>query len=154
MHTLHRLLRHWYLSNGHGHRLFSAKALQRFDIILKEGLQQHQARLRLVIEVALPASAVLSKVSARTRAGIVFSQHCTAPDSVSHNVLIYINLADRKVEIITVAPAVQPNSVEPWRLVCDQITAGFVSGDPIESIANALHGLNAYLLEQRRTTEK
>ena len=152
MHTLHRLLRHWYLSNRHGHHLFSSKALQHFDTILQEGMQRHQARLRLVIEVALPARAVLRKISARTRAGVVFAQHHVTHHDASCNVLIYINLADRKVEIITDTETGQSLSEGPWRLLCDQITAGFMVGDPVDGVAKALHGLNAHFLEQRSTT--
>ena len=154
MHTLHRLLRHWYLSNRHGYRLFSPNALQRFDTILQDGMQRHQARLRLVIEVALPTRAVLRNISARTRAGIVFAQHHAMHDSASCNVLIYINLADRKVEIIADAAAGHQLSEEPWGQLCDQITGGFIRGDPTDGIANALHGLNAHLQEQQSGIEK
>ena len=152
MGTLQRLLRHWSASNKRGHRLFSPDVLQQLDAILREGTQQHQARLGLAIEVALPTRALLRRVSARERAHAVFEQHRATHDGVSCNVLIYINLADRKVEILTDAESGSSLAVEHWCALCDQITAGFVRGDPVDGIATALHRLNAHLVEHQYTS--
>ena len=148
-----RLLRRWYTSNKHGRRLFPAEVLCQFDGILCEGTQQHRAGLGLAIEVALPTRALLHRISSRARANALFQQHQGLRDDAPCNVLIYINLADRKVEIITDKPLESSQDAAPWRFLCDQISAGFMQGDPVNAITQALHDLNRHLMQQQGATD-
>lgn len=144
---LPRLLQHWRFTPSHGRRLFPASALRRFDSIIAEGAPRHRAHLKLAIEVALPTRLILRDISTRSRACALLSQHGWH-DAADHcHILIYINLADRQVEIVTDAAAASALIAAQWHGVCDRITQGFSVGEPGSGIDAALNELNA-LLEQ------
>ncbi len=147
MRVLLRLLRHWRVSKNQGRRLFPASRLGQFHSILEGGMPRHQIRVRLAIEAALPTSDILRSTSARSRACKILARHYMANEVDRGHILIYINLADRQVEIVS-QPGMTPTlTAAQWRGLCDHITGGFSAGDPGNGIVNALEELNA-LLEQ------
>ena len=155
MPVLLRLLRHWRLSKKHGPVLFPTDTLLHFHRLIEAGAPRHRAYLKLAIEVALPTRAVLSRTSARARACALFAQHCAVDKSECNqdcnpeysHILIYINLADRQVEIVADTAAAQCLSAGQWGLLCDTITQGFSVGKPDQGVDSALRELNG-LLEQ------
>jgi uncharacterized membrane protein len=140
-----RLLQHWRTSKKQGYRLFPANALEHFHSIIEDGAQRHRAYLKLAIEVALPTRVILRNTSARHRACTIFNRHCTGADPERNHILIYINLADRQVEIVTDPRVARILTSEQWQLLCHHITHGFSTGDPSGGIDSALNELNALL---------
>ena len=145
MATLQRMLQHWHSSKKKGRQLFPSSALNRFHNIIAEGAPRHRALLKLAIEVALPISAILRNASSRHRACTIFKQHCICQNGDLSHLLIYINLADKKVEIVVDNAAIQVLSVEQLDIICRRITHGFLKGNPEEGVSAALKELNALL---------
>lgn len=145
MTRLRRLLHHWRSSKRQGCKLFPANALDRFQSIIEEGTHRHRAQLKLAIEVAMPARAILSNASARSRACTILELHRTVDETECSHVLIYINLADRKVECVADAAVTQALTAEQWNHLCRHITNGFSSGDPCNGIENALKQFNTFM---------
>lgn len=140
-----RLLKHWRASKKQGCRLFPASALDHFNSIIEDGALRHRVHLKLAIEVALPTQAILRNTSARNRACAIFNRHCNMIGTGRNQVLIYINLADRQVEIVADSGAAQMLTSEQWQSLCDHISQGFLAGDPGSGIGNALKEFNTLL---------
>ena len=145
MQRLHRLLQHWRSTKKQAREIFSASALEHVEHILHHSPPLHRFNVKLAIEVALPAHAVLRKTSARARACTLFARHHPMQDVNHRHTLIYINLADRRVEIINDPLTTQLLAADQWDTVCRHITDGFKNGDPVSGISHALNNLAAML---------
>lgn len=153
MSTLRRLLKHWRISKKHGIALFPPSVLEHFHRLIEEGVHRHRAHLKLAIEVALPTEAILRNTSTRNRARAIFQQHRTTDGTDRSHLLIYINLADRRVEIVADSAVAQALSAEQWHFLCNQITHGFSTGDPGNGVDSALNELNTLLEQNLPVTE-
>jgi uncharacterized membrane protein len=139
MRRLSRLLRHWRSSKKTGQRLIPASDLERIERSIYDSQTLNRFHVKVVIEVALSTHAVLRRISTRSRACAIFAQRHPHQDVDYRQIVIYINLADRRVEIINDPATTQLLADAQWRAACDLITRGFASGDAITGILGALH---------------
>ena len=142
---LARLKRHLLTTSGSGRRAFPSAALKTLEATIAAGEALHRAEVCLIIEPALTLVEVLQQVLARDRARDLFSLHRVWDTEDNCGVLIYINLADRKVEIVTdraVGRVVDPSD---WQALCHTMTHGFARGEFHDSVNAALQKLNALL---------
>jgi len=100
MKTLPRMHKHLFTGKGAGRRAFPPATLAAIQNAIAEGEQQHRAEIRVVIEPALTASAVLRGVPARERAKELFSHYQIWDTEENCGILVYVNIADHKVEIV------------------------------------------------------
>lgn len=145
MPMLSRLLRHLTTTTASGKRAFPAATLKAIEEVIRQGERMHRAEVKLVIEVALGPMDILRKVTARRRARELFSHYRVWDTEGNCGVLVYINLADHKVEIIadrTVDSALMPDE---WRSLCRTMTQGFSRGLFHDSILGALVAMNQKL---------
>lgn len=145
MSTLKRLLRHLTTTTASGKRAFPVATLTAIEEVIRQGERMHRAEVRLIIETAFGLVDILCKVTARGRAKELFA-HCRVWDTEDNcGVLLYINLADRKVEIIADRAINRVVKPEDWRDICDLITRGFRGGVFQDSVIKALATLNSQL---------
>lgn len=147
MNTLSRLLRHLFTTTAAGRRIFPDASLQAIEDVITEGEKRHRAEVRMIVEPSLDLPAVWNGMSSRDRARELFAHHGVWDTEENCGVLVYVNLADHKVEIVAdrgvgrVVPAAQ------WQAICRTMTQGFAQGNYHDSAIAALKDLNA-LLEQ------
>ena len=91
----HLLAHRWRLR-----RLFPAAVLANIEQAIKAGEAGHAGQVRFVVEGALDGAPLFRDQSARQRAIDVFSQLRIWDTAHNNGVLIYLLLADRKVEIV------------------------------------------------------
>jgi uncharacterized membrane protein len=140
-----RLWRHLSTTRVSGRRTFPAHTLKAIQAAIAQGEAQHRAEIRLIVEPFLPFHEVLAGTSARQRARELFSFHGIWDTEENCGILIYINLADHKVEIIADRAANRALGANDWQAVCRTMTEGFARGDFHDSAINALSQLNALL---------
>ncbi len=145
MKILKRLLRHLSTTTWAGRRYFPAHTLKAIQASIAAGENLHRAEVRLIVEPALTLSAVLNGVSARVRARELFAQYGIWDTEENCGVLIYINLADHKVEIIADRMVGRAVSAQEWQSVCQFMTHGFALGEFHDTAVAALVQLNALL---------
>lgn len=148
MKTLPRMRSHLMTGKASGRRAFPAATLQAIQDTIADGEQRHRAQIRVIIETALSAGAVLRGVPARERARELFSHYQIWDTEENCGILLYVNLADRKVEIIADRTVTRLLDAQEWQAVCATMTKGFAHGEFHASAVAALQQLNA-LLEQR-----
>lgn len=126
--SLTRLLRHSVATHWHTRALFPRKTRDAIEQAVLLAERTHLGQIRFVIETALTPHQVLRGVSAHDHALDVFS-HLRVWDTAHNNgVLIYVQVADRHVEII--ADRAFKDRITPgeWSGVCRLMERQFRAG--------------------------
>jgi uncharacterized membrane protein len=148
MKTLPRMHKHLITGKSAGRRAFPPATLAAIQNAIAEGEQQHRAEIRVVIEPALAAAAVLRGVPARERAKELFSHYQIWDTEENCGILVYVNIADHKVEIVADRTVARLLSAKEWQSVCATMTRGFAHGEFHHSALTALRQLNGLLQER------
>jgi uncharacterized membrane protein len=145
MRTLKRVIRHLHTTSAVGRRLFPEATLQAIEHAIAEGETRHRAEVRMIVEPALSVQAVLNGVSSRERARELFAHYRIWDTEENCGVLVYVNLADHKVEIVADRGVGRVIAAKDWEAVCRSMTQGFARGDFHGSVITALTQINALL---------
>lgn len=140
-----RLLRHLRMTRAAARRVFPSSTLKAIQASITEGERRHRAQVRVIVEAALSLGAVRRGESARQRAHELFSHYRIWDTEENCGVLVYVNLADRKVEIVADRGINARVTREQWQQVCRQMTAGYAQGEYEASTLKALADLHALL---------
>lgn len=125
---INRIIKHLSMGQASVHRCFSRTALKKIEHAIVEAEQTYAGQLRFVVEHGLDLIPLVAGMSARQRAIEVFSQLRVWDTEHNNGVLIYVLLADRKVEILAdrgVNVSVGPNT---WETICHEMRAAFRQG--------------------------
>ncbi len=123
-----RIARHLVEHRWRLRRVFPRAVLANIEAAIKAGEVTHSGQVRFVVEGALDGAALLHNQPARARALDIFS-HLRIWDTAHNNgVLIYLLLADRKVEIIADRGVDAKVGAEGWQRICGDMESEFRSG--------------------------
>jgi uncharacterized membrane protein len=140
-----RLFKHWFTTKSAAKRAFSPETLTAIKVAVADGEKEHRAEVRLIVEHCLPTAAVLGRLHPRQRAMELFSRYRIWNTEENCGVLVYINLADRAVEIVPDRAVARLITRDEWHAVCNTMTAGFAKGEFRDSSAAAMKQLNTLL---------
>jgi uncharacterized membrane protein len=142
---LGRAWRHVMTTTSMAKRAFPAATLDAITAAVMAGEQTHRGEIRLVVEKSLPFAAVWDGVTNRQRALAMFAE-CGAWDTEDNcGVLIYINLAERKVDIVADRGIDRRIDAATWQAVCHTMTTGFAQGQFHDSTLAAITRVNELL---------
>jgi uncharacterized membrane protein len=113
-----RLLRHLSATHLSARRLFPPRTLDAIEAAVARAERNHAGEIRFAIEASLSPRQVMAGMSPRMRALEVFAAQRVWDTEHNNGVLIYVELADRVVEIVAdrgLAGRVKP---EDWEGVC------------------------------------
>lgn len=147
MGTFNRIIRHLTTTGRTARRLFPQATLGAIQAAIGAGETVHRAQVRLIVEAALDWSDLLEQSSARARAHALFSQYRIWDTEENCGVLIYINLADHKVEIITDRAVGHAVPRTDWEAVCGVMTHGFAQGKFHDSALAGVAQVNTLLAQ-------
>ncbi|MEP6633832.1 MAG: TPM domain-containing protein [Luteimonas sp.] len=133
-----RLLGHAFAASAH--RTFPEDALQRITTAVAAGELRHRGEICFAVESALPLSHVLRGLTARERALEVFAQLRVWNTHANNGVLVYLLLADHRIEIVADRGLDAHVSAEQWRGVCMLMEERLAAGEPE---AAAIEGIGA-----------
>ena len=97
------------------------------------------------MEPALSAGAAFQSLSNRERARMLFAEYGVWDTEENCGVLIYVNLAERAVDIVADRHVGRLVSDTEWQTICQTLTQGFAQGDFHNSTLSALEQLNTLL---------
>ena len=140
-----RVLKHLFAPSAR--RLFPDERLQRITAAIAAGELRHRGEVCFAVEAALPASAVLAGRQARERAGEIFSQLRVWDTEANNGVLLYLLLADHRIEIIADRGFRDRVSAEQWRGVCKLIEERLRSGEPEAAVVVGIEALSTLVAE-------
>jgi len=145
MKTLSRLFRHLCTTSAAGKRAFPAATLKAVEQAIAAGETRHRAEVRLIVEPALGMQAIWQRMSSRERARELFAHYRVWDTEENCGVLIYVNLADHKVEIVADRGVGRKIAASEWQAICRTMTQGFAHGAIHDSVLTAFDQLNRLL---------
>jgi uncharacterized membrane protein len=146
--NLKRIGKHLLEHRWRVRRRFPPKALATIERAIKAGETTHSGQVRFVVEGALDGAPLLKNQSPRDRAIDIFS-HLRIWDTAHNNgVLIYLLLADRRVEIIADRGIDSKVGRAGWENICrdmeDEFKAGNFEGGVLKGIEAVSRQLAAH----------
>jgi uncharacterized membrane protein len=123
-----RLLRHATTTHWRTRMLFPAATLDAIEQAIAAAELAHGGEIRFAIETALTPSHILNDVTPRAHALEVFSRLRVWDTEANNGVLIYVQLADRTVEIVADRGFQGRVSPAEWEAVCRLMEEHFRTG--------------------------
>ena len=106
-------------------RHFPPATLSAIDAAITASERDHRAEIRCAVETALPVGELARGVTSATRAAGVFSGLGVWDTAENNGVLLYVVLAERRIEIV--ADRGFDGRVAPteWQAICHEMEAAF-----------------------------
>jgi uncharacterized membrane protein len=133
-----RWLRHLFLDQLALRGAFPRASLAAVARAVAEQERRHRGELRVVIEGGLPFAALLARRSARERAHELFARLGVWDTEDNAGVLIYLLLADRRVEIVADRGIHARVGATAWETICGAMQQEFAAGRYEQGILTGL----------------
>ena len=150
---LRRWLRHLIRTPQSVDRAFPAAVLQRIQKEIADGERTHSGEIRFAIEATLPWSYLRRNAPARERAEMVFAKLRVWDTEDNNGVLIYVELADHRVEIVADRGIARHVSNARWEEVAKMMRERFQAGDFEAGSIAAVRAVSAILAERFRLAD-
>jgi uncharacterized membrane protein len=127
-------------------RQFPLTAMRRIRDAVADGELHHAGELCVAIESRFSPIAVLAGLETRQRAAQVFSLLRVWDTRDNSGVLLYLQLAERRVELVAdrgIAARVEPAQ---WEEICTDFSAEMRNQPPEQAVLNCLGRINALLV--------
>jgi uncharacterized membrane protein len=128
-------------------RWFPAATMARIRDAIAEGERHHAGELCLAVESRYSPWSVLAGLQTRERAHQLFSLLRVWDTADNSGVLLYLQLAERRVEIVAdrgISERVQP---ELWQSLCGDFARDMANGPADAAVMACLARINALLAE-------
>ena len=150
---LKSLLKHLWLDASDAQRVIAPDVLLRLTQRVAASEHRHSGQLRICVEAALPMSYLWrlgSNVTLaqliRQRAVMLFSKLRIWDTELNNGVLIYLQLAERAIEIVADRGLSQHISPQEWQAVTQRMSAAFASSRFEDGLTQALEEVCALLV--------
>lgn len=124
-----RILDHLLYPRWRALRVFPLRARRAVEAAVRASEATHSGELRFVIEGGLDTAQLLRGVSSRQRAAQLFRRLKVDRTKGQSGVLIYVQLADRRVEILADRGIDARVAEDTWRTICRLMEEAFAAGD-------------------------
>lgn len=140
-----RLIRHLLLPDAWLQRKFSSATLQAITRAIAESERSHGGELRFAVEATLPAIALWRGQSVRERALEVFSDLRVWDTEYNSGVLVYVQLADQRVEIVADRGISAQVAQGEWDAICRKLETAYRNGSFEQGSLDAIAEISALL---------
>ena len=123
-----RWISHLWLDDLAVRRDFPRPVLSAIERAIATQEKRHRGELRFVVEGGLPLAPLLSGRTARERAIDVFSRLRVWDTEDNAGVLVYLLLADRRVEIVADRGIHARVGSAAWDAICGEMQSAFAAG--------------------------
>lgn len=123
-----RAWRHWRSSASEAKQAFPDTTLDAIAEAIDLGERGHRGEVRLIVEKSLPFEAAWDGITNRQRALGLFADYGVWDTEDNCGVLIYVNLAEHKVDIVADRGIDRKIDAATWQAVCRTMTDGFRQG--------------------------
>jgi uncharacterized membrane protein len=142
---INRLLKHWFATPGSLRRAFPAPVLDRITAAIGRAEAATSGEIRFAMEAALPWSYLRRDAPARQRALMVFSKLRVWDTEHNNGVLLYVDLADRSVEIVADRGIARHVPTAEWDAICSSLRAAYRKGAYDAGTVAAIEAIGAVL---------
>ena len=138
-----RVLKHLFAPSAK--RLFPEDALQRIAALIAASEARHTGEICFAVEPSLHPRTVLAGQTAHQRAREVFARLGVWDTRLNNGVLLYLLLADHRIEIIADRGFEGRVSAEQWRGVCRLMEERLRAGEPEQAVAQAVEAMSGLI---------
>lgn len=149
MRTLSRLIRHLW-ARWRRSRLCPDAQLRRIEAAVSAHESVHPGEVRVVVEAGLDVDDVLGGLLSRARALQLFAELGVWDTEANNGVLIYVLLADHRVEIVADRAAARAAEQAEWDACCRVMEPALARGDVASGVELGLQAVSV-LLHRRPT---
>jgi uncharacterized membrane protein len=125
---IRRIGKHLLHHRWQARRVFPAPALAAIEQAIKASEATHSGQVRFVVESALDGAPLFRNQPARERALDIFARLRIWDTAHNNGVLIYLLLADRKVEIVADRGIDAYVGASGWQTICGEMESDFKAG--------------------------
>ena len=140
-----RALRHLWLDAADARRLLPTEACARLEAAVQASEARHLGELRLCVEAGLPWGALRQGLDARQRALELFSTLRVWDTAHNNGVLIYLLLADQRIEVVADRGVSAHVTTETWQALADRLGTALRQGQPEPGLLAAIEQGSALL---------
>ncbi len=124
-----RLVRHLFTDTWAVKRAFPPAAMRAIEKAIAEEERRHEGELRFAVEASLPVTDIVRGVQSRARAIGWFGRLGVWDTEQNCGVLIYLLLADRRVEIVADRGIHSKVGTAAWEAICGEMQQEFARGE-------------------------
>ena len=136
-----------HLFTGNARKRFPAADMQRIADAIAVGETCHSGEICFAVEGALPVAAILRGVQARERAHDAFGRLRVWDTAANNGVLVYLLLADHRIEIVADRGLSGLVSDEQWRGVCLLMEERLRAGEYADGVVAGIEAAGDLLAE-------
>ena len=140
-----RFLKHITTPGWAARRGFTTETLSRIEKAVRASEQHHDGELRFAVEGPLPFLYLIHDREPRLRAEDVFSQLRVWDTEHNSGVLIYVQLVDRRIEIVADRGIAAKVEQTEWNAICRAMEKTFKEGRFAEGALQAIERITALL---------
>jgi uncharacterized membrane protein len=139
--NIQRIWHHLGMSQGRVNRAFPSTTLKKIEQAIRASESGHMGEIRFVIEGALDTAPLFGGQWARERAIELFSQLRIWDTEHNSGVLIYLLLADRKVEIVADRGIHAMAGAHAWDTICTAMESAFKKSNFEEGVVDGIQAV-------------
>jgi uncharacterized membrane protein len=142
---LARFFRHVWMSPLKSARCFPQSTLEAIQKAVAAGEARHRGEIAFVVEAELATQQLWAGMTSRARANEVFALHGIWNTEENNGVLVYLLLADRRVEIVADRGIDRHAAPGEWDAICRMMEAHFRAGRYEEGSIAGVAAVNALI---------
>ena len=142
-----RILRHRWLDEADARRALGAGALERLRERVSASERGQGGEIRICVEAGLPLSYLWRGATARERALAMFGKLGVWDTEANNGVLIYLLLAERRIEIIADRGLSRRVGAAHWQAITEQMREAFRAGRFEDGLNAAVDAVSQALRE-------
>jgi hypothetical protein len=143
--NIERLLKHLFAPPWVATRAFPRSALDAIENAIRDSELTHDGELRFAVEAGLDLPPVLRGQTVRQRALDVFSSLRVWDTAHNSGVLIYVQLVDRRIEIVADRGIEAKVAQQKWEEICRSMEAAFRANRFEQGALEAIAEISALL---------
>lgn len=143
--NIRRLVKHLFIPDWLVQRAFPDMLLRRIEQAIAASESRHGGQLRFVVEAALELPLLWRGRTARQRAAQLFSELRVWDTEYNCGVLIYVQLHDRRVEILADRGISARVKQQDWDAICRRLEQAYGRGEYEAGTLAALDEVTALL---------
>lgn len=147
MNKLIRILKHRWLDETDARQALGRGALRRIEERVAASEHIHTGELRVCVEAGLPLSYLWRDATARERAVSMFGKLRVWDTEHNNGVLIYLLLAEHRIEIVADRGLAQRVPTSTWQEISDAMAAAFKGGDYAGGLLDAVDRVGSLLVQ-------
>jgi len=126
--AMNRFWRHVAMTPAKARRAFPDRTMDAIALAIGESEKLHRGEICLVVEAELTTPQLWRGLTSRERAREVFAAQGIWNTEENNGVLVYVLLAEHRVEIVADRGIDRHVAPDQWRAICDGMDAAFAAG--------------------------